>query len=78
MAPNQPALLELAELVQRADSGDLMRRLLETMPQSLVDAQATAHIGAEPHERTDARTNQRNGSHPKTVTTTSDNVPIMI
>jgi putative transposase len=78
MALDQSALLELAEMVQRADGGDLMRKLLETMLQSLVDAQATAHIGAEPHERTDARTTQRNGSRPKTVTTASGDVTIKI
>ncbi len=55
MALDQSALLELAEVVQRADGGDLMRTLLETMLQSLVDAQATAHIGAGLHERTDTR-----------------------
>ncbi len=46
MALDQSALLELAEVVQRADGGDLIRKLPETMLQSLVDAQATAHIGA--------------------------------
>jgi putative transposase len=55
-----------------------MRKLLETMLQSLVDAQATAHIGAEPHERTDTRTTQRNGSRPKTVTTASGDVTVKI
>jgi putative transposase len=78
MALDQSALLELAEMVQRADGGDLMRKLLETMLQSLVDAQATAHIGAEPHERTDARTTQRNGSRPKTLTTASGDVTVKI
>jgi putative transposase len=78
MALDQSALLELAEMVQRADGGDLMRKLLETMLQSLVDAQASVHIGAEPHERSDARTTQRNGSRPKTVTTASGDVTIKI
>ncbi len=78
MALDQSALLELAEMVQRADGGDLMRKLLETMLQSLVDAQATAHIGAEPHERSDTRTTQRNGSRPKTVTTASGDVTVKI
>jgi putative transposase len=78
MGLDQSALLELAEMVQRADGGDLMRKLLETMLQSLVDAQATVHIGAEPHERTDARTTQRNGSRPKTVTTASGDVTVKI
>ena len=78
MALDQSALLEPAEMVQHADGGDLMRKLLEAMLQSLVDAQATAHIGAEPHERSDARTTQRNGSRPKTVMTASGDVTIKI
>ena len=78
MALDQSALLELAEMVQHADGGDLMRRLLETMLQSLVDAQATAHIGAEHHERTEARTTQRNGSRAKTVTTGVGDVTLKI
>ncbi len=78
MALDQSALLELAEMVQRADGGDLMRKLLETMLQSLVDAQATVHIGAGPHERCDTRTTQRNGSRPKTVTTGVGDVTVKI
>jgi hypothetical protein len=58
---DQSALLELAEMVQRADGGDLMRTLL----QALVDAEATARIGAGPHERTATRTTQRHGTRDK-------------
>jgi hypothetical protein len=35
-----------------------MRRLLATMMQTLVDAEATAFIGADPHERSESRTTQ--------------------
>ena len=45
--------------MRSADAGGLMRRLLNTMLQELVDAEATAHIGAAPHERTEERTTQR-------------------
>ena len=38
MALDQSALLELAEMVQRADGGDLMRKLLETMLQLTASA----------------------------------------
>lgn len=38
------------------------------MLQALADAAATAHIGAAPHERTDTRTTQRNGTLEKVVT----------
>jgi putative transposase len=67
MALDQSALLELLEMMQSADEGDLMRRLLGTMLQALVDAEATAHIGAGPHERTeDRRTAGPNATAPAT------------
>ena len=65
MALDQSALLELVRGAQSADGGELMRGMLGTMLQALVDAEATAHIGAEPHERTEARTTQRNGTRDK-------------
>jgi putative transposase len=71
MALNQSALLELAEAVRTADGGDLMRKLLETMLQALVGAEAAAHIGAGPHERTPTRTTQRNGTRDKLVARTT-------
>jgi putative transposase len=46
--------------------------------QALVDAQPTAFIGAGPHERTDTRTTQRNGSRPRTVTTAVGDVTVKI
>ena len=78
MALDQSALLELLEMMRSADEGELMRRLLGTIMQELVDAEATAHIGAEPHERTDTRTTQRNGTRDKTVTTTAGDLTIRI
>jgi putative transposase len=78
MALDQSALLELVEVMRSADGNDLMRRLLGTMLQALVDAEATGHIGAEPHERTDARTTQRNGTRDKTVTTTAGDLTVKI
>lgn len=52
MTLDQSALLELSEALRTADSGELMRMMLLTMLQSLVDAEATSHVGAGPHERT--------------------------
>jgi hypothetical protein len=71
MALDQSALLELSEALRSADSGELMRRLLHTMLQALIDAEATAQIGAGPHERTDTRTTQRNGTRDKLVASTA-------
>jgi putative transposase len=78
MALDQSALLELLEMMRSADAGELMRRLLGTIVQELVDAEATAHIGAGPHERSEARTTQRNGTRDKTVTTTAGDLTVKI
>jgi putative transposase len=78
MALDQSALLELAEAMRTADGGDLMRRLLETMLQALVDAEAAAFIGAAPHERTATRTTQRNGTRDKLVATTTGDLTVKI
>lgn len=40
--------------------------------------EATAFIGAEPHQRTDGRTNLRNGTRPKTLTTAAGDVDLGI
>lgn len=55
----------IADLVARLgdeDATDLFRRLVQRGMQDLIDAELSAAIGAEPHERTDTRTNQRNGA----------------
>ena len=57
----------VADLIGRlgdGDTKDLFRRLLERGMQDLIDAELTTAIGAEPHERTESRANQRNGSGP--------------
>ena len=51
MALDRSALLELLDVMRSADGGELMRRLLATIVQLLVDAEATAFVGAERHER---------------------------
>jgi putative transposase len=55
-----------------------MRRLLETILQALVDAEATAFIGAGPHERTATRTTQRNGTRDKLLATTTGDLTVKI
>jgi putative transposase len=74
MALDQSALLELSEALRSADSGELMRRLLHTM----IDAEATAQIGAGPHERTDTRTTQRNGTRDKLVASTAGDLTVKL
>jgi putative transposase len=78
MTLNQCALLELTDVLRAADGGDLMRLMLSGMLQALVDAEATEQIGAGPHERTAARTAQRNGTRDKIVSTTSGGLMVKI
>jgi len=78
MALDQSALLELLDVMRSADGGELMRRLLATIVQLLVDAEATAFIGAEPHERSQARTNLRNGTRDKLVATATGDITVKI
>ncbi len=51
MALDQSALLELVEMLNAADAGEMMRKALARVLQECIDAEATAHIGAAPHER---------------------------
>ncbi|WP_169833890.1 transposase [Rhodococcus phenolicus] len=58
-ALDQPAQLELTGSLRTADGG-IMRILLATILQALIDAEATAHIGTERYEQPDTRTTSRN------------------
>jgi len=75
---DQSALLDLLEALKTADGGELMRRMLAMMLQQLIDAEAAAVIGAGPHERSAARTTQRNGTHDKVLTTGVGDVSVRI
>jgi len=68
----------MIEMLRTADSGELMRRLLGGMLQAVVDAEATAHIGAGVHQRTEAGTTQRNGTRDKVVTTAAGDLTVKI
>jgi len=78
MALSQSALLEVLDALKASDSTDVIRHALQVMLQQLIDAEATAVIGAEPHQRTEARITQRNGSRTKTITTAAGDVDLSI
>ena len=61
MALSQSALLELLDAIKEADVADRVRESAATIYQALIEAELTSVIGAEPHERPDMRTAQRNG-----------------
>ena len=57
---------------------DVFRRMLQAGLQDLVDAEATAKIGAARYERTPERTTRRNGTRPKTLATPAGEVDLQI
>lgn len=72
MTHHQSALTTLiSEVLTDPDlaHNDVFRRLLQAGLQDLIDAEATAKIGAGPHERTPDRITHRNGTRPKTLAT---------
>jgi Transposase, Mutator family len=78
MALDQSALLELLDAPKSADADDVVRRSLEAVFQALIEAEATARIGAEPYQRTETRTTQRNGYRDRLVTTAAEDVELRI
>ena len=57
------------EQLRSDESGDLVRQMVSFPYHALIDAEATEVVQAERHERTLARTTQRNGSRPRLLTT---------
>jgi len=55
------ALLELLRKTGMEGEGDFLRAGVRALAQALMELEVTEHVGAERHERTAARTGQRNG-----------------
>jgi putative transposase len=78
MALDQSALLDVLEALKGADVEDRIKQAATTIYQALIEAELSSVIGAGPHERSDARTAQRNGHRPKTITTTAGDLQLQI
>jgi putative transposase len=78
VALSQSDLSELLAALKAGDMTDTIRSSLEWILQQLIEAEATAVIGAERHERSDTRTTQRNGHRPKLISTTAGDVELGI
>jgi transposase-like protein len=78
MALDHAALLDVLEALKAGDAGERVRVAAETMYQALIDAEATAVIGAQPWERSETRTAQRNGSRPRTFSTGAGDLALRI
>jgi len=60
------------------DDSDFLRRLVEQTLQGVLEAEMTAHLSAEPYERTEARTGHRNGYRPRTLHTRVGTLTLMV
>ncbi len=78
MALDQSALLDLLAQLKLTDVIDRIRSVTETLYQELINAEAENMIGAGKYERTDDRTTQRNGTRPRTLTTTAGDLELRI
>lgn len=78
MALDQSALLEVLEALKAAEVDDKIRLAAETIYQALIEAELSSVIGAAAYQRTDARTAQRNGHRPRTLTSTAGDLELRI
>jgi hypothetical protein len=78
MALDQSALLEVLDALKAADVGDRVRQAAETVYQALIEAELTDTIGAARHERSDTRTNLRNGHRTRVLSTTAGDLELRI
>lgn len=68
----------LLDALRAGEDVDLIRSSVELVLQALIDAEATAFIGAAPHERSQERTNYRNGHRARLLTTKTGDVELKI
>jgi len=78
MALNESDLSELLDALRAGGDIDVIRRSVELVLQALIESEATEMIGAEPHDRSDTRTNQRNGHRPRLLSTKAGDVELAI
>lgn len=78
MALSQSAVAELLDAFRAGDGVNLIRESVQLVLQELVDLEATHEIGAAPYERTETRTNERNGSRPRLLATQAGDIELAI
>jgi hypothetical protein len=78
MALSQSELIRLLESLRSTDGIELIRTIAERMVRELIEAEASAHIGAEWNEHTPTRTTIRNGHRDKVLTTLADDLDLEI
>ena len=69
MSNSDSAASELAQLLGSGTAGELIPELVRQGLQALIEAEASAALGAGRHERSDQRRVHRNGSRDRLLTT---------
>jgi putative transposase len=69
---------DLLDAIRAGGDIDVIRKGVELVLQALIDAEATEVIGAERYERSDARTNWRNGNRDRLLATKAGDVDLKI
>jgi len=78
MALSQSALSELLDAIRAGGSEDVIREAMAVVLQELIELEASQAIGAGRYERSDGRTNQRNGSRARLLSTKAGDVELRI
>ncbi len=78
MAITDTDLNELLTAIRAGGDIDVVRQGVALMLQALIDAEATARIGADRFERTESRTTQRNGTRDRLLATKAGDVDLKI
>jgi putative transposase len=74
----QSDVSELLDAIRAGGDIDIIRRGVELVLQTLIEAEATEMIGAGRYERSETRSNQRNGSRSRLLTTKAGDVALKI
>ena len=78
MALSQSVVSELLDAFRAGAGVDLIRESVRLVLQELIEVEATEVIGAAPYERSETRTNERNGSRPRLLATQAGDVELSI
>src|SRR5665213_1411320 len=78
MALDHSVLSELLEAFRTCEGLDLIKEAAALVCQELIEVELTAQIGAGRYERTDARSNERNGHRSRVLSTKAGDVELAI
>jgi len=78
MPTTHVAAAELVSLLDGSSAGELIPELARYGLQQLIELEASAVVGADRHERSEERTNYRNGYRPRTLTTQVGDLALQI